>query len=107
MHNDYTPPCPPFSAKSWNLNWEEIADLLFTHPETKTKTLEGSRLAMEEEDELVSSYSDSGDEFSTGTEEEDEENLSDVSENNQPPTKGQGRPSDEDRKSKNVDALLR
>ncbi|XP_062091450.1 protein CHROMATIN REMODELING 25 isoform X2 [Humulus lupulus] len=59
---------------------------------------------MEEEDQLLSSSSE---EFSTGTDEEDVEDLNDVSGNNQPPTKGDGRPSDEDRKSKNVDALLR
>lgn len=69
-------------------------------------------MAMEDEDELlsVSDPSDSSEEFFADSREEEDidEDLDDVvSENNQPSTERQGRPPDEDRKSKNVDALLR
>ncbi|PON63385.1 SNF2-related, N-terminal domain containing protein [Trema orientale] len=64
---------------------------------------------MEDEDELlsVSETSDSGEDFSAGSQDDEEDLKDDVSENNQPSTDRRGWPSDEDRKSKNVDALLR
>lgn len=68
---------------------------------------------MEDEEEpfSLSESSDSGEEFSSADDsdsQEDEEDLNDdVSEVNQPSTGPHGPASDEDRKSKNVDALLR